>query len=506
LQLRSDKTPFALALGTGKPVGPPLPHDSSVLRAVFTPDGRRLLTSTRGGTVHAWDLRTGRGTDLPPQGSEVPGLALAPDGRRFATATGFGVVRVWDTESLRPAGPVYHYPGRAAAVAVSRDGRRLAVGMEDGGIHVVELPPTQEAAPPAAVGDEVWALQYTGDGTRLMAGTPSGVRWVEAATGRTLEGRLMNPEDWLVGCAALSPDGGSLAMGRWAGKAGAWRGRVEWWDPAAGVRRAETPDQAEPVGVVVYSPDGRRLFSCGNHPGQEDGAALWDVASGRRLRPLLRSLGPVLVRQAAFDPGGHVLLLACGDGRARLWDTEADAEIDPDRPLAHAREVMACAFGPEGRRALTGCQDGTARLWDVEARRPLLEPLRHDAEVSAVAFRPDGRTLLTGCTDGTARFWDAASGQPLGPTLGNVGGVRAIAFDRDSRRAATGGGDGAVRQWRLPPPPVEGSAEQLRLWAEVLTELELDPQGAVRELTADDLRERRRRLEELGGPPRIPTG
>jgi hypothetical protein len=79
--------------------------------------------------------------------------------------------------------------------------------------------------------------------------------------------------------------------------------------------------------------------------------------------------------------------------------------------------------------------------------------------------------------------------------------VQAVAFDRDGRRASTGGRDGLVRQWRLPPPPVKGSPAQLRVWAEVITRTEFDPQGVVRELSSEDLRERRHRLEKLGGPP-----
>jgi WD40 repeat protein len=488
-------------LGTGKPLGLPMQHDSCVLKVIFTRDGRRLLTSTRGGTLHCWDLRTGRGTDLLPQGTEVDGLALAPDGRRFASASGFGVTRVWDTDSLRPTGVVYRQPAAVSAVAFSRDGRRLAMGRLDGGIEVVELPRSPEATTPVLVGTEVRTLQYTANGDRLMVCTAKGVRWVEAATGRLLDGRMMNPDDWLVECAALSPDGRSLVMGRWAGTLGFWRGRLEWWDPASGTRRDQTPDLPEPIRVVVYSPDGQRLFACCNRPDLEGGAALWDVATHERLKPLLQSLGSIIVRQAAFDPAGRVLLLACSDGRARLWDIEANAEIAPDRPLTHAGAVMACAFDEEGRRALTGCQDGAARLWDVRARRLLLEPLRHDAEVAAVAFSPDGRTLLTASLDGTTRLWDARSGKPLGPALGHAGSVHAVAFDHDGRRASSGGRDGLVRQWRLPPPPVKGTPEQLRVWAEVLTGTEIDPQGTVREISSDDLRQRRRRLQELGGPP-----
>jgi WD40 repeat protein/predicted Ser/Thr protein kinase len=501
----SDGRAIRWDLGSGKPVGPPLPHDSSVLKALLTRDGRRLFTSTRGGTLHAWDLRTGRGTDLLRQGAEINGLALSPDGRSFASATNFGVVRVWDTESLRPVGPVYRHSVGVTAVAFSRDGRRLAMGTMDGGIHIVELSAARDAILPAQVGAEVHSLQYTADGDRLMAGRHDGVRWVEAATGRTLEGSLLSPY-WLIQCAALSPDGRSLAMGRWAGKGGPWSGCVDWWDPVAGRRLGQTPELPAPVGVVVYSPDGRRLFACGNRPDLEGGAAMWEVASGRQLRPLLRSLGQVDVRQAAFDPSGRVLLLACSDGRARLWDTETDIEIDPDRPLLHGSAVMACAFDRGGRRVLTGCQDGAARLWDVETRRLLVEPLRQEGEVSGVAFGPDGQIMLTGSLDGTGRFWDVVSGKPLGPALGHAGGVRAVAFSRDGRRAATGGKDGAVRQWRLPPPPLAGSVERIGLWAEVLTEMKLDRQGAVHELDAHELKARRQRLEKLGGPLQLSPG
>jgi WD40 repeat protein len=277
------------------------------------------------------------------------------------------------------------------------------------------------------------------------------------------------------------------------------------WDTDAGTRRWQTPDLPAVSGVLAYDPDGGRLFTCGGESAAQGGAALWDAASGRQLRPLLRSksLEGVSVRQAAFHPGGRVLLLACDDGRARLWDVEADTEVDPDRPLMHAAPVTACAFDPEGRLVLTGCRDGTAQLWDAQARRALGEPLRHEAEVSAVAISPDGRTLLTGSLDGTARFWDARSGQPLGPALGHADGVLAVTFHPDGSRAATGGKDATVRQWHTPAAPMAGDARHVRLWAEVHSGLELDAQGAVHALP-DEAVEARRGLLEAGEGPTLP--
>jgi WD40 repeat protein len=477
-------------LGSGRRVGPELRHESCVLRALFSRDGKKIFTSTRAGTLHAWDVVTGRATDLPFQGSEVGAAALSPDGRLLATGTGFGVVRLWDTASLRPVGPVYRQRSAVYTLAFSPDGRWLAVGAEaDEGIRLVEVPPAQEAALAAHLAAEVHAVRYAPDGSRLLAGTRDGAAWLDPATGRPLGQRLYNPEDFRVDCTALSPDGRGVAMGRWSGKLGYWRGRAEWWHGAG--RRWQTADQPSPMSVVAFDPDGKRLFACCVNPPAEGGAALWDVADGRQLRELRGLPGQVRVRQAAFQPGGRLLLLACDDGRARLWDPDADAEVGPDRPLAHAAPVTACAFDAQGRRALIGCRDGTAQLWDLQTRRPLIGPLRHEAEVTAVAFSPDGHTLLTGSLDGTARFWDAVSGQPLGPTLWHGDGVLAVAFSADGRRAATGCKDFTARQWHTPALPVEGEPGRVRRWAEALTGLELDEQGAVRALSPEALRQRR---------------
>jgi WD40 repeat protein len=490
-------------LTTGDQVPLAFLHGSCVLAAAYSSDGRKLITATRGGTLHAWELETGRGTDLPRPGTEATAVAFAPDGRRFATATGFGIVRLWHTNSLRPVGPVYRCPSGVHALAFSPDGRRLAMGMSQGGIALVEPPSSLEAAPPARLGADVHAVGYTPDGGRLLAGTRLGARWLDSATGQPLGPRLENPENYGMDATALSPDGTSLAMGRWSGVLSAWRGRAEVWDAASGQRRWETDDQPAPVATVAYSPDGRTLFSCGRVDFPE-GGALWEVDSGKLVRPLLGPLGGVRVLRAVFHPGGGSLLLACDDGRARWWDVNADSEIEPERALVHAGTVTAVAFDAGGARVLTGCRDGTARLWDARTRLPLLEPMRHEAEVSAVAISPDGRTLLTGSLDGSARFWDADSGQPLGPTRWHGGGLHSVAFHPGGHRIAAAGAEGTAYQWHVPVPPVKGPPETVRLWAEAVSGLALDEQGAVRELSAAEVGQHHHRLERLGA--RSPGG
>src|SRR5205823_3685975 len=84
---------------------------------------------------------------------------------------------------------------------------------------------------------------------------------------------------------------------------------------------------------------------------------------------------------------GGLLLLGCGDGKARFWDVAADREVH--RPLAHAAPVTAVAWSPDGLLVLIGCRDGTVHLWDATRARELLDPLRHEGPGAALGRGAD---------------------------------------------------------------------------------------------------------------------
>jgi WD40 repeat protein len=276
------------------------------------------------------------------------------------------------------------------------------------------------------------------------------------------------------------------------------------WDALPEKPRGKLPRHEDHIYALAFRGDGRELVSYTIHDNKAllrrgEHSALWDLPTGRRLRPLLNDLRPE-VNRLAVSPDGKALLLGCRDHTARLWDLETDKPIG--ELLPHGSSVAAVAFAPDGRRFLTGCRDGLVRLWDTAERRPLLrEPLRHPREVTAVAFSPDGGMILVADQEGTARFWDVASGQPLGVPLRHADAILSLAFHPDGRRVVTAGQDRHVRQWQVPQPPADGSAERLRLWVEVLTGLELDEAGALHTLSREATAERRRSLEGLGGPP-----
>ena len=481
---------------SGEPIKPPLELASRVTMLLVHPRDGRVVTGTLEGELRVW-IPDGRGgyrpTELPPPGAAVGPGAFSPDGRLLVVGTSAGLVRLYDADSLLPVGPTFRHDDEVGALAFSPDGAALAIGEQDGTIRLWETPGAKDLGDTIRGQSGPIAVDFDRAGGALLFVEGGDWRVVDVASGRPV-GRWGNNERagiFLAG--ALSPDGKTVITGRWHNVAVVFAA-------ATGEVVARTPEMVGPVTVVALSGDGETLFAVSEGPAKLgwERSWLWDVAARQPIRPLLRT-AEFPVGEAAFSPDGRTLLLGCGDHAARFWDPAEDRQAG--LPLQHAASVTAVAFAPDGRTVATGCRDGTARLWDVAARTPRGEPLRCEDEVTAVAFGPDGKTLLTAGRAGTARFWDVATGKPLGVPLRHPDAVVSAAYAPDGASVATACADRAARRWRTPPPPVAGDVERIRLWVETMTGMELDDAGAVHDLAAEAVDQRRRRLDDLGGPP-----
>src|SRR5262249_23122052 len=107
-------------------------HDGSVLKAVFSPDGKHAATVGADGTVRIWDLATGRSVRSwsADDTRSVFTVAYRADGRGTLTSGWDGSVRLWDAATGKEVRRYRSEKGSARA-ALSPDGKLVAANGKD---------------------------------------------------------------------------------------------------------------------------------------------------------------------------------------------------------------------------------------------------------------------------------------------------------------------------------------------------------------------------------------
>ena len=468
----------------GEPIGPPVKHEKTSAVAI-SPDGTRFATGDGAGLIRVWEAATGE-LALEPivHGGGVAALAFSAHGSRIVSGGSTRMALLWDAATGAPIGAPMRQRDIVIAVAFSPDGTRVVTGNLDGAVRICDLIQGKYAGEPVKHADRIVAAAYGPDGMRILTETDGAVQVRDAATGKPI-GKPLSPPGriWRI---AFSPDGSRLVT----------RQRntnpMRLWNVATGEQIGE-PFHRSPT-RMTFSPDGSRILA-GGHDGV---ARLWDAATLKCLGEFRRH--PRSVFAVAFSPDGSQFLTGSYDGTTQLWDA---ATLEPiGKLLVHQSEVKDVAFGPDGTKILIGFADGTVRLWDLTMLKPIGTPLQYLRIVCAVAFSPDGSQLLAGCIDRSARLWDAATLKPIGPPLEHDCWWPTLAsFTPDGSEILLADPWGTAAVWQTPLGPLKGAYERIVCWVQVVTGMELDPTGGINVLDAPTWQQRRRRLQELGGPP-----
>ncbi len=473
-------------LVTGKRRGVLLKHADRVTALVFHRDGGVLLTGCWDGTAQRWDAATGARIGQPLRhASKVVAVDFSPDGATLLTGSYDHTAQLWDARTGEPIGaPLLHQFGVMSAV-FSPDGKSVLTGCWGDSARLWRVPPRPGLRLVLAHPKTVYSVAFSPDGKTVATGSVDRrFRIWDAVTGKN-RGEFLAAAG-TVHSLAFSPDGKILATACTQQPSRARRrpaaSQIQLWQIQTYRQDGPPLTHASGVRALAFGADSKTLLA-GSRSGP---ISLWDLAA-RRFRPL-----PVHgkeVRSITLAPDGTTVLTGSVDFTARLWDLRAGKTL---AVLEHQDVVAAVAFSPDGKTLLTGSYTGSAQLWDARTHERWGKPMEHRSYVHAVAFSPDGRTILTGSEDQTARLWDAATCRPIGPPLPQGAAVRAAVFHPDGRSIATAGGT-ATYLWPV-LSPVEGDSDQIRLWAEVRTGLELGAEEDVRLLSPAEWQQRRSQL------------
>ena len=358
-------------------------------------------------------------------------------------------------------------------VALSPDGSQIACGNWFGHVLIFDRDSRRQLArfKLNARGQAIpFALQYAPDGELLFVGGERHAMLWDAKHARIAAAWETESN---ITAAAISPDGGSLAIG-FAEHLLSFQSNHTATDTGIQVlnvaeliaQQAGGEDQDRPVpecrridGLVAsvndldFAPDGNSLMACTNEAGI---LRRWAIPSLEELPPL-RVDDPAVRRFAFFPQDSAIVAVASGArtlggdrGRVGLHSVESGKLLKT--VYASTCTTKSLAFSPDGTRLVIGQDDGQVLSWDTaelfqggEAIPAAAQP--HQAKVYDLAVPATASTVISAGGDGFLKEYRLAiSHQGLTGHEAFSGGVEFL-------------GDGRAVSWGSGP-----SGNQLRLW------------------------------------------
>ena len=344
-------------------------HTAAVRRAVFSPNGKLLVSVSEDHKVIVWDfLRRMRLKTISEHQGVVTTVAFSPDGKWFITGDEQQTAIVWDANRLEREAVWRDQLGPVRASAFSPDGRLVIYAA--GEVSVVRETGTWKKLRELPCWLNYGDFLFPENG---LVKDNHGRTW-DLYTGEAVTGIQ---EEWAGSWAALSPDRKQVVSVEPFGY-------VKFVDLARRKVIQQAHGHHDHGRAVAYSPDGK-LVATG-----AERVVLWDVPSMTKIVPLEYES---VVWSVAFSPDGRWLVSTHGDGSIVIWDV-ANRELEANL-RQHSGGVRGIAFSQDGKRLATASEDHSVILWEAASGRKEAVLSEHQTRVAAVAFSSDGRWIVS---------------------------------------------------------------------------------------------------------------
>lgn len=397
------------------------------ITAIFSKDGRFVLTSDVDSTVRLWDSESG--LLIREFNDAGPAISLSPDANLAATSDPNSVdVLLWDTATGEKLLTLTGHESGVNSIDFSPDGSLIVTGgtiarlwdvktgkqLQILAVDPKTAEPISESIMQHFLSFRFLDVEFSPNGRYILTGSNDGIaRLWDIETGaeiRQFQGHERYSDDGsrgLVYSVAFSPAGDLVLTG-----SGDRTARI--WDVETG-QEIHQFKAAFPVSSVDFSKDGKYILTGENHGGT---ARLWHIDSGKVLKEF--NNGQDGVNSVAFSPDNQSVLL--GDwafdirGRtvidlnqnlpaddassAQLFNRETGKLIrrfeGVIRPVEHAdsssdQQYLVTSSPPLKSRSEDGAE---VQVWDLNLGRQIGRQPYYQGKIDRLAYLPNSDDFL----------------------------------------------------------------------------------------------------------------
>ena len=420
-----------LDIESGKPAVTFDKHSNELKCVTFSPDGAIAATATRDcREIKLWSMKDKTLVkEFQGNGQKRTALRFSPDGKKLITSSNLGFMRLWDVET----GEQLKFPERlefspVLSIQFSPDSKFIAIagGWQKGKAAVLDLEMGSivhsfEVERPKMM----WNAVYSPDGkTILVSGEEGYLKLWDASFEKVLQS--FDGHTVRVYSTAFSPDGTQIISS-------GGEGVVKVWDIQTGREIISLKGQLG-LGLVRFHPDGKLFVTSA----MDGSVKIWDRLKAED--PIVLEKGKD-IRGVHFLEKGKNLLTACfSDGGIRVWDIETRSLA---RTIGNHKQITGIRVSPDRKLLATTGTDGFARVWNIEKGEEVFTsgketPLWHPR------FSPDGRYLTVTSWHTPAVCWDLISKSRIMPDAPLDKGTWASEYTSDGSKILVSQVDGKL--------------------------------------------------------------
>ncbi len=452
--------------------GARLRHGDRVNSLAYSPDGSRLASASKDGTVRVWDVGNGRevavyrehlgakvveeDTNAKPKVEAVnalraPGVCFSADGKRVASA-GSTEIHIWEADTAKPIKVLKGHTKEVLCVAFApKSADLLLSGGADKKYMMWDVTKDKPTHTSEDQDGRIEAVAFSADERFVGVGDSNGKvlvyatnKWDKLIFGSSvIEKKGLKTLGFTRDVTGLVVGGEGSQLKVVGGPGG----------PESGLGNTLATLSAHSGAVVGHgtTPDGKLLASIA----EDRTVVVWEVPAGRQIRAYQTESSAKKGSCLAVRPDGRQIAAGFESGQIRLFPL---SNSDDHRTFAESKEkLMTAAYSPDGKQFATAGGDTVVRVYDTASGTMKKELKGHKIAVTALAW-VSNTTLASGGADKIVKVWDVAAGTAK-DAAGHTVAVLAVASDPAGKLLLSGGADKSIRGWN----PSTGEPTKLKL-------------------------------------------